>query len=901
MLVKIIAILLVSGTAALPVQNVDSEANNQTEIDYRLPNTTTPMHYNLKLIPDVDGDSGFEGEINIKFKVLDPTPNIVLHLMELVLDENATRVILENGDVILPEMLEHDNETQKLTIGLGTVLKEGVYWLNMKFLGYFRDDLSGCFRTSYKDEEGNTVWVVATQFEATYARYAFPCWDEPALKATYNISIKHYDNYTAMSNMPAREKSYDETDGKVWTHFERTPIMSSYLVAFVVADYENISNSDGSINIVGRRELIPHFKFALEIAEKAARELEQYTNSTVRVPKMDHVALPEHGTGAMENWGLITYPETNLVFKENQDSFDRKYSIATTVVHELAHQWFGNVVSPKSWSHIWLNEGFASYFQQYIVDKILKEWRNMDYFIARTLQFSLTMDIEWNANPIDTVLESPNQIESAFSISVYNKAPSILHMLTNIVTPEVFRKGLINYLDKHEFDSADPDCLWGALQSALDKSNVPHSEFNLREVMNTWIKQKRYPLVTVERNYSTGDVTFRQEDYVTVHVHADEPNKLLNDNNNETYQWWVPITYTTGSNLNFEDTRTMNWLRPDEVLTVGGIDPDDWILVNKKQSGYYRVNYDEANWRKIARYLRSENFTNIHVLTRAQIMSDITELVMFNRVDRSVFLDLVQYMTQEEDFPPWTHLLHMTEDYKLALQYPSAKPIKVFLLGIMENLMKNVGYEDNPEDSLFKVMTRAEALEAACLLGHDECIEMASIKMADYLDNQDSYRMSSHLSKWLFENGGRRANESLWYKMLETCETNHSFEMIDALSHTENAKLFEVYLNLSISDNTTLSNDHKAAIIRSAFGNPLFLDITINFCLRHSQKVEDSIQMIFYNIDFPLNEERIEKMKKICEKNLHCTVEKFMEHLPNDDEVVERELDKWSTAIKNIV
>ncbi|XP_076397777.1 aminopeptidase N-like [Megachile rotundata] len=891
--------VLISGTAALPVQNGDSEAKNETEIDYRLPNTTVPIHYNLKIIPDIDGDSGFEGEISIKFKVLDPTSNIVLHMMELEVDENATRVVLENGGVIVPEVHEHDNETQKLTIGLGTVLKEGVYWLNMKFLGDIRDDLFGCFKSSYEDEEGNTVWVVATQFEATYARYAFPCWDEPALKATYNISIKHYDNYTAMSNMPAREKSYDETDGKVWTHFERTPIMSSYLVAFVIADYENVSNSDGSINIVGRRELIPYFKFALEIAEKAARELEQYTNSTVRVPKMDHVALPQHATGAMENWGLITYPERNLAFNEEEDSFDRKYSIATTVVHELAHQWFGNVVSPKSWSHIWLNEGFASYFQQYIVDKILKEWRNMDYFIARTLQFSLTMDIEWNANPIDTVLESPDQIESAFSISVYNKAPSILHMLANIVTPEVFRRGLIGYLDKHEFDSADPDCLWGALQTALDNSDVPHNDYNLREVMNTWIKQKRYPLVTVERNYSTGDVTFEQEDYVFVHVHENEPNNLLKDNN-ETYQWWVPITYTTGSNLNFEDTRTMNWLRPDEVLTVEGIDPEDWIIVNKKQSGYYRVNYDETNWRKIARYLRSENFTNIHVLTRAQIMSDITDLVMFNRVERSVFLDLVLYMKQEEDFPPWSHLLYLTENYKLALQYPSAKPIKAFMLSIMENLIKNIGYEDDPKDTLFTVLMRAEVLEAACLLGHDECIKMAADKMADFLDDPNKYKKSAHLSSWMYDNAGRRANESLWYKMLEMCERNNSVEMLAALSYTENVKLFKVYLNLSISDNTTLSDKYKAAIIRFAFRNPLFLDDTINFCLRHWEKLKESVKGIFYNIDFPLNEERTEKMTKLCERSPHCNMEKFMTNLPDDDEIVERELDKWSTAIKNM-
>lgn len=507
------------------------------------------------------------------------------------------------------------------------------------------------------------------------------------------------------------------------------------------------------------------------------------------------------------------------------------------------------------------------------------------------------MDIEWNAIPIDADLDTPEQIESIFSISVYNKAPSILHMLSNIVTPEVFRKGLISYLDKHEFDSADPDCLWTALQNALNESDVPHSDFNLKEVMETWIEQRRYPLVTVERNYSTGDVTLRQEDYVSVHDHKHVGNTFFKDDN-ETYQWWVPITYTTESDLNFDDTRTKKWLRPNEVQTLDEIDPDDWIIVNKKQSGYYRVNYDEANWRKIAKYLRSENFSKIDVLCRAQIINDITELVIYNRVDRSVFLDLLLYMKQEEDYPPWSHLFEKIEDFQLTLQYPSAKPIKDFMLSLMENLLKDIGYDDDPNDSFFTMMKRGSALQAACRLGHDECIEMAAVKMAEYLDNPNM-KISQELSKWMYQNGGRRANESLWYKMLESCEKYQVTHMLSAMSCTENLKLFEAYLNLSISDNSTISNDCNVNIIGYAFGNPLFLDVTIDFCLRNYEKLNKSLNTILYNIDFPLNEGRLEMLKLLCTRQKDCEMEKFMKHL-SDTNDVERGIEKWIIAINNI-
>nr|XP_034174631.1 aminopeptidase N-like isoform X2 [Osmia lignaria] len=904
---KIIAIsVLICAISTLPVQNDDPGANcnNETKINYRLPNSTAPIHYDLKIIPDINGDSGFKGESIIHFKVLEPTSDIVLHSVRLNLDENATRVIYSDGIVLRPEAHTYINTTDQLIISAGRILEEGEYWITMRFSGHYKEELHGFFKSYYVNKEGNNVWLVATDFEPTNARYAFPCWDEPALKATFNISIKHYDNYTALSNMPVREiTNVDEADDKRWTHFEKTPVMSTYLVAYVVADFEKISNADGSINIWSRKDLVPHLKYALEIAQKATRVLEQYTNSTVRVPKMDHVALPQHGSEAMENWGLITYSEIYLVFDESKDPLERKQDIAKAVAHELAHQWFGNKVSPIWWSHIWLNEGFASYFQHYTLNKIYKNWREMDYFVINSLQDTLVTDPEWHTNPIDVELETPEEIISAFSIAIYKKAPSILHMLSNIISPEVFQKGIVDYLDRHEYDSADPDCLWSALQSALDKSNVPHSDFNVKEVMDTWIKQKRYPLVTVERNYSTGEVKLRQEDFalVDVHIHA---NSTEYKDEKEKYQWWVPITYATESNPDFSDIGSIKWLKPQEVLTIDGIDPDDWIIVNKQQSGYYRVNYDEANWRKIAEYLRSENYTNIHTLSRAQFVSDITRLVFYERVKPSVFLDLIVYLKQEQDYTQWIHVFDLLENIKQVLDILSAQPIRDFILSIMENLIKTVGYDDNDNEDPLTQFKRHKALYWACYLGHTECKEMATIRLAQYMNNPDIYKKSPELKEWAINNGLQLANESVWYQMWELCLEERPTFMIYGLGVTENPTLFQAYLNITISNDIGLTSWQRGLLVEFAMEHRLFSNVAMDFCIEHWNQLGGSSGYDYHRIYemqiIIMDEERIEKIRKICENISDCNWEKFWAKYEKYIKQTKSEIEKWIAAINDM-
>ncbi|KAL6443893.1 hypothetical protein ACFW04_001724 [Cataglyphis niger] len=287
--------------------SVNKNSSNDSHINYRLPDNVAPVHYNIKLIPYIEENNfTFDGESSINITIHRTTQNLSLHALELTIDEAATSLLDNDRIVYMPATYNYDNITQILVLHFNDELLPGNYTLKMRYVGILNNDLGGFFRISYINEEGNKVWLAASHFEATLARRAFPCWDEPALKATFDISIKHHRNYTALSNMPIREQSDDE-DGTVWTHFDTTPIMSTYLVAFVVSDYVRVANENETVNMWCRSKLAPHTKFAQGVAEKSGRLLTEYTNSTDKVPKMDHVAVPRFRAGAMENWGLIIY------------------------------------------------------------------------------------------------------------------------------------------------------------------------------------------------------------------------------------------------------------------------------------------------------------------------------------------------------------------------------------------------------------------------------------------------------------------------------------------------------------------------------------------------------------------------------------------------------------------
>ncbi|XP_025986454.1 glutamyl aminopeptidase [Solenopsis invicta] len=859
-LINVGLIFAASQSVAIPLEG-DSE-NGLNTVNYRLPDNVVPIHYDIKLIPHIEEDDfTFDGKTHVIIEICRATQNISLHTNDLTINETATSLLSSDVVTHTPTAHNYDGETEILTLQFDDELSPGIYDLNIQFVGILNNNLNGFFRSSYINEEKEKVWLAATHFEACDARRAFPCWDEPALKATFNISIKHSRNYTAVSNMPIWFQSNEEDD-MIWTHFLKTPVMSTYLVAFVVSDYVRVPNEDETLNMWCRSAVAPYSKFAQDIAQKAREILTEYTNSTDKVPKMDHLAVPKLNAGAMENWGLIIYNEKSFTFNEEEDNIYHKRQVAITAAHEMAHQWFGNVVSPSWWSHVWLNEGLASFFQEYILNEIVKEWRVMDYFVISVHQLALHYDIAKNMEPITFEANTRHEIESLFSLASYGKAPAILRMLQHIITPEVFQEGIIKYLHKHQFSSASSDDLWSALQTALDKSDVPHNNYRLKDVMDTWLKQRHYPLVRVTRNYNTSEIIITQEHF--------NPKNRSNDSD----KWWVPLTVATQTNPDFSNTLPTHWLSPqDENISIDGIDPNDWIIVNIQQMGFYRVNYDDSNWRKLATYLNSDNYTKIHVLNRVQIIEDAYHLMLTEQLDIEIFVELTNYLHRETDYlalrPIFTVLEEMSRFYKI----PEINFLKQHTLHILEKYIEIVGYEEDPADDDLKKLMRYNTLKWACTLGHSECKRRATVKLNEILTNPETPRMSWEFKDWIYNYGIMEANASTWNKLMDTYLTNQDRDILDYLISSEDPDILINFINTSISNDSIETAEYDYIILnivnKHLDKNAVFDYIFANYekIMNRKEVTYNRVNILYNIITNVFSHEQLDKISDFMKSN----------------------------------
>ncbi|XP_039304902.1 aminopeptidase Q isoform X2 [Solenopsis invicta] len=778
----------------------DQIVQDVNENRFCLRQNVVPIHYDIKLTPHiVENNFTTNGETNIDVEVRESTNDIELHVLDLTIDESLTKLIRKGVDVnskseYVPKQHIYNFETQILTLQFEELLDPAMYTLHFTFTGMIRAGdywNRGLYRRFYINDKGHKTWLAVTHLQPTSARKVFPCWDEPAIKSTFKLSIKHCPNYTALSNMPSVGSEIDESDGKLWTYFETTPVMSTNLVAFVIADYDYVSNLDGNIKIWGPKHLLSYAGHTLDIAEKIMQELEKFTNSTVRVPKMDHVAIPRYTTRATENWGMIVYQQDLLL---GDNSLSSNIQNVMTITHELAHQWFGNLVSSVWWKYFWLSEGISTYLKYYISDKFFKEKRLMDYTVVTLEQEMLDRD-SWRSEPIHVNITGHSDVvlSKAYSPRTYKKSAFLLRMASQFLTEDVFRNGLIKYLQAHEYSSATPNDLWKTLQDALDESNVPHDDFKVKEVMNTWFDQAWYPLVTVHRDYTTGEIRLTQE----IFTHP-ENNSNYKGNKEET--WWIPINFATQSSLDFSSTLATHWLKPhDEDTIIEGVNTNDWIIVNKNLTGFYRVNYDTINWQRIAAFLNTDNYHKIPVLNRAQIIDDAYYMMETERLDSTTFVEIMNYLSHETDPAPWFSAIKNIFECGNCWQLPEGEAIlKPYLSNLMHKLFEHIGFEKNPEDDVLTTEIRTYLFERVCMYGFADCQAIITSKLLAYMEDPIANNPPYH-HKQVLCIGLRKANESFWDQLLQTQQRTSNFHK-QFLGCSKNLHILERHLNYLSND-----------------------------------------------------------------------------------------------------
>src|SRR5918996_4384708 len=452
-----------------------------------LPATVRPSKYDMTLAPNLL-ECTFTGAETIDIEVHQSTAQIILNAAELDIHE---AYLERNGERIPAERIETDAEAETATFTFARPLPTGTMQLHLRFSGILNDKLRGFYRSEYIRPDGAKRTMATTEFEAPDARRAFPCWDEPAHKAKFTIAVIIPAELTAISNMPIVSET-PQAGGTKLVQFAESPIMSTYLLAIMVGEFECVeAQAEGTLVRVwttpGKKE---QGRFALDVSCRLLSFYNNYFGIPYPLPKLDLIAIPDFAAGAMENWGAITYREVALLVDPAHSSAATKQRVAIIIAHEIAHMWFGNLVTMEWWNDLWLNEGFASWIEYKAVDHLFPEWDMWTQFTFADLGPAMALDGLRNTHPIEAEVKTPHDINELFDAISYSKGAAIIRMLEQFLGEETFRRGLAHYLSSHEYGNARTEDLWAALGQVSGKP--------VKAIMDTWTKQPGYPYVHVD-------------------------------------------------------------------------------------------------------------------------------------------------------------------------------------------------------------------------------------------------------------------------------------------------------------------------------------------------------------------------------------------------------------------
>jgi aminopeptidase N len=583
----------------------------------RLPEVAAPENYKLTFTPNFEKNN-FTGDETIQIRILKPTPEVVLNAADIEFHE----VTITSGGATQAAAVKPEDEIAKLSVS--KPLAPGPATIHIRYTGILNDQMRGFYLGKL---EGGKKYA-ATQFEATDARRAFPSFDEPAYKATFDITVIADKGRVAISNYRAISDEPGPGADQHTVRFATTAKMSSYLVAFAVGDFEFIEGEADGIPIrvytpPGKKQLAT---FALATSEQCIKYFDHYFGIKYPFEKLDEIALPDFSAGAMENTGFITYREIDLLLNDGQASVDDHKNVATTISHEIAHQWFGDLVTMQWWDDIWLNEGFATWMESKPIEAWKPEW-NLQLDDTLDTGASLNVDALANTRPIHQAADTPEQISELFDGIAYGKSAAVLRMLEAYLGPEDFRAGVNQYLKQHSYGNATAEDFWGALAAASKKP--------VDRVMPTFVTQAGAPMVTVQTQ-CLGDktnVTLSQQRYFYSRSLFDAGSHEL---------WMVPVCMKSVPDASGKTTEQCELLtQKQQSFTLPGCAA--WVMANAGATGYYRSGYGPDAIRAMSRVMQKD-FTPAE---RIRLLTDEWASMRVGRQDIGDFLALASGFREE--------------------------------------------------------------------------------------------------------------------------------------------------------------------------------------------------------------------------------------------------------------
>uniref|UniRef100_A0A0E0LUN5 Aminopeptidase n=1 Tax=Oryza punctata TaxID=4537 RepID=A0A0E0LUN5_ORYPU len=689
----------------------------------RLPRCASPLRYDLRLRPDLAA-CAFSGSEAVAVAVSAPTRFLVLNAAELAVDGSS--------DLVPSEVVQFE-EDEIVVIGFGQDLPIGEGVLKMDFTGTLNDQMRGFYRSKY-EYKGESRNMAVTQFEAADARRCFPCWDEPAFKAKFKLTLEVPSELVALSNMPVIQET---VHGPLKTvYYEESPLI--------------------------------------------------YFATPYPLPKLDMVAIPDFAAGAMENYGLVTYRETALLYDELLSSASNKQQVAITVAHELAHQWFGNLVTMEWWTHLWLNEGFASWVSYLAVEALFPEWNNWTQFLDETTS-GLRLDALAESHPIEVDINHASEIDAIFDSISYDKGASVIRMLQSYLGAERFQKALASYIKKYAYSNAKTEHLWAVLE---EETGEP-----VKDLMTTWTKQQGYPVI------------YAKLDGHDLHL---EQAQFLSDGSSGPGLWIVPITSCCGSYA--AQKKFLLKGKTDKVHIDFSVSQDAggekgencWIKLNIDQTGFYRVKYDDELAAGLEKAIKANKLS---LMDKIGIVEDSYSLSVARKQTLTSLLRLLSAYRNESDYTVLSHVCLGIDKISVDATPELCRDIKQLLINLLLSAAKTLGWDPKDGESHLDVMLRSLLLIALVKLGHDETINEGVRRFHIFIEDRKTNilppdtRKASYLAVMRTVTTSNRAGYDALLKIYrETAEAQEKSRILGSLSSCPDKDIVLEALSFMLTD-----------------------------------------------------------------------------------------------------
>ena len=741
----------------------------------KLPKEVIPLEYCVRIVPDIDRFT-FTGTETVKLSVRSPVRQLVLNTLDLkITDASLDSKALPDSAITI------DKKNELLTLALPSDVATGDHTLALSFAGKINQQGQGLFYMPYQEQgSGAKKVMLGTQFEATDARRFFPCWDEPVFRAHFQLTTVVPENWLAVSNMPI-ESEKAATGGKE-VHFAATPPMSSYLNVFVAGELDLIESRSGptQLRVIATKGKAEMGRYALEATAQILKYYNDYFGVPYPFPKLDQIALPGGFGGAMENWGGITYFESALLFDPKNSSAETKQNIYEVLAHEMAHQWFGDLVTMAWWDNLWLNEGFASWMGTKCSAHFNPQWevwlrRNLPRDPTRRVGIAKEQAMEGDArsttHPIQQPIATEAEANSAFDDITYKKGQSFLRMLESFLGEDVFREGIRQYIAKHKYSNSTTADLWDALSEASKKP--------VGEIAAGWTEQPGFPVVKVKRE-EDGKVSLKQERFT------------VNFKNAAPLEWKIPLTYLIVGGV------------PGTLLMTGKTDklqniPADRALkLNVNGAGNYRVEYDESSWNLLLQAL-----PNLGVEDRVNLLSDAWALVQANRAPVSLYFGLVAKLPASTELAEREQLINVLDFVnQLLIGSPEREKFQSYARSLLRPTFETLGWEPKAGEPPSAGNLRASLVTALGDFDDQEIIAGCRERFAKYLTGPHS--LAPDLRPAVFAIVGRYADDKTWNQLhelgLKTTSVEETQNYYNARAGAIDSKLVKRTLPIALTD-----------------------------------------------------------------------------------------------------